>query len=79
MALSPQDRTSAAEALWNGASPLTRWLTQLPEPELRVLVRDLLNAMGYRQVAITHGSLELGRDLVFAETDRIGRLVWRGV
>lgn len=79
MSLSKQQATPDLDVLWDVTSPLARWLAQIGEPELRVVVRDLLNAMGYKQVAITHGSLELGRDLVFAETDRIGRLIWRGV
>jgi len=35
--------------------------------------------MGFRHVTITHGTLEHGRDLVFAETDKLGREIWRAI
>jgi hypothetical protein len=35
--------------------------------------------MGYQKVTITHGPLELGRDLAFLEVDRLGRSIWRAV
>jgi len=57
--------------------PLRAWVEQLTEADLRLLVRDLLTTMGYEQVAITHGPLEFGRDLIFCETDRRGRARWR--
>jgi hypothetical protein len=55
------------------------WLQSRPEVELHQLMADLLRAMGYQQVTITHGSREVGRDLVFLETDKAMRSIWRGV
>jgi hypothetical protein len=58
---------------------LINWLESLTEPDTYPLIRDLLVAMGFRQVVITHGQLEFGRDICFVEHDRIGRQIWRGV
>lgn len=55
------------------------FIGKLKEKESYPLLRDLLTTMGYRQVTITHGPLEDGRDLVFMEEDRLHRQVWRGV
>jgi len=60
------------------STPTSRWLAQLAEPELRLVVQSLLEKIGYKRVTITHGSQEFGRDLVFVEEDPIGRRVWRG-
>jgi hypothetical protein len=58
---------------------LRSWIESLLEVETYALIRDLLVAMNFDRVAITHGDHEYGRDLVFRERDRIGREVWRGV
>ncbi|NKE73407.1 restriction endonuclease [Candidatus Manganitrophus noduliformans] len=58
---------------------LAEYLQSLSETDLYPLIRDLLRVMGYKQVTITHGPLEVGRDLVFLESDPIGRHIWRGV
>ena len=61
------------------SKPVLEWVSQLDEDQLRLLLRDLLKAMSYLRVTITHGSLERGRDLVFLEEDRLKRHVWRAV
>jgi Restriction endonuclease len=61
------------------STALMRWLAQVEEPELRTVICNLLTTMGYKQVTLSHGALELGRDIVFCEVDRIGRHIWRGV
>lgn len=61
------------------AASLLGWLQGLPESDLRQIVRELLVRLKYDRVTIVHGNRELGRDLVFLESDRLGRPIWRGV
>lgn len=56
---------------------IVTWLESLKETEIHSLMRDLLVAMGYKKISITHGPDEHGRDLVFLETDRLNRQIWR--
>jgi NACHT domain-containing protein len=58
---------------------MREWLESLPEIETYDLLRNLLIAMGFDRVAVTHGTNEYGRDLVFRERDRLGREIWRGL
>ncbi len=58
---------------------LIEYLQLLSELDIYPLIRDLLRAMGYEQVNITHGPVEIGKDIVFLESDQIGRRIWRGI
>lgn len=58
---------------------IIKYLQSLTETEIYPLLRDLLKSMGYKRVNVIHGSLELGRDIVFMEMDPISRELWRGV
>lgn len=54
-------------------------LQKLSEPELYRIVEHLLKTLGYGPVRLMHGTLEAGKDIVFAERDKIGREVWRAI
>lgn len=58
---------------------LLKWLSSLSELQLYSLICDLLKNMGYKDVTITHGPLEHGRDICFSEVDKLGRKLWRGI
>ena len=56
------------------------WLQTLTEVELRQHLVSLITAMGrFRHIRVVHGTLEAGRDIIFAEEDPLRRLVWRGI
>jgi hypothetical protein len=58
---------------------LRRRLESLSEAQLHQLLRELLVEMGYSNVSVRQGNDEHGRDVVFSETDRLNRTIWRGI
>lgn len=55
------------------------WLQTLGETDLYDVLQHLVSVLGYQSVALLHGPLEAGKDIVFAERDRVGRLIWRAI
>ncbi|WP_439695180.1 NACHT domain-containing protein [Mucilaginibacter sp. AW1-7] len=51
-------------------------IRNITETEYRVLLSQLFDAMNYREVKITHGTQEFGKDLVFFEEDKFKEKIW---
>jgi hypothetical protein len=55
------------------------WLQTLSEVELYDVLQHLVTVLGYQSVTLLHGTLEAGKDIVFAERDKLGRVLWRAI